>query len=236
MIFNDMIKQDVNNLSRELDFAVEHVTSFRANGNLLQKSPLIATVKHGRLKYVLNSDYVDSDIKASKAMETKLEDVLGIATYLMTRKDECDKHDLLSIYESVGKAQQKAMEYNFWQHAEEFTKLLYKHYEVNAEAALNQIISGYGKRQILYGVDCNKDVDRIMRDVEKKEYGIMPYIKNRSNFDSIKRRFYDNAEIYLLEPIEKWYGTKNVKTKATMKMHEVAIKEQKELIKSVATM
>jgi len=234
----DMEKLSANDLRLDLLLKTQSVSCYRADGGLLG-NPLIATSKNGRLKYELNKDFVESDINASKNMKHKLDEVFELVKHCISKKDKFSTYDLESLYESIRKAKNEALNHGYLHYAEEFTKILSREFGVVVEDDLKQIFAGYGKRQILRCVDCSKDAERVMQDIKNKEYGIMPYIHNGNEFDSFKRRYYKNAIINLSEPVKKWYGVKYVSKNFTMNDYEVALVEQKDLlnsIKGVATM
>ena len=234
----DMEKLNAEDLRQDLFLKAETVSCYSANGGLLG-NPLIATCKHGRLKYELNKYYVESNINASKEMKLKLDEVYELAKHCIAKKDKFSTYGLESLYESITKAKNQALSHGYLHYAEEFAKMLYSEFGVMVEDDLKKIFAGYGKRQILRGVDCSKDAERVMQDIKNKEYGIMPYIHNGNEFDSFKRRYYNNAVVHLSEPVKKWYGVKYVPKAFTMKDYEIALVEQKDLlnsVKGVATM
>jgi len=232
----DIEKLSENELQRDLHFRTLSMCRYAADGDLIG-NPLIAVSKHDELEYVVNPEFREFKLEASKEMEYRLNEILELSKYCMTRKDKFSKYDLFSIYSSLTKAQESALSYAYYRQAEEFTKLLYKEFEVvPVDEILQKIVKGYATRQIMRGVDCSKDVERVNNDIENKEYGLMQQLKNRYIQESVKRVYYENAVVHITQPEKKWYGTKYVAKAYGMDAYKKAVKEQSNLIKSVATM
>ena len=231
----DMDKIGVYEYARDLHFKTLSLHTYGADGDLIG-NPFIAISNFDKLEYILNPEFREFKLSSSKEVEDKLNEFVEASKFYLTKKEKFSKSDLYSIYKSLTKMQETSINYHYYKQAEELTKMLYKEFEVVPKDEVSKIVKGYATRQIMRGIDCSKDVERIVNDIENKEYGLMEQLKSRYEMESVKRLYYDNAIVYITQKNKRWYGNQYVAKTYGMKDYKEAVKRQKHLMEIVATM